>query len=310
MQVLLGTLALVAGCSTAQRAEVSGVVRDRATGRVIAGARVVGADGSLAETDSEGRFRLYVYGALADVRVSAAGHSSEHVAIEGLDARVELAPLDAIWGEDESAHVVTFVEETWVLDAGVAGDASSMHACPRASDGACASCHGEEARTVEGAFAWSASVASAGSIAPHAQLGDGSTASTCLACHAGADAGASCARCHGADAAALAARTSRFFELATSRTPDRIAEGTAFEMRSTLTRPSTDAAATWASVLARDRSHGAHDPRTLRHLAEWTSASSSERTERAIRASFDYSPPSESPASPSSSPASASSSPP
>ena len=66
------TLALVAGCTTEQRAEVTGVVRDRATGRVIAGARVVGADGSLAETDVDGRFRLYVSGAQADVRVSAA----------------------------------------------------------------------------------------------------------------------------------------------------------------------------------------------------------------------------------------------
>ena len=91
----MGTLALVAGCSTAQRAEVSGVVRDRATGRVIAGARVVGADGSLTETDADGRFRLYVRGPQADVRISATGHSSEHLEIAGLDTNVELAPIEA-----------------------------------------------------------------------------------------------------------------------------------------------------------------------------------------------------------------------
>ncbi len=276
MHVLMGTLALVAGCSTAQRAEVSGVVRDRATGRVIAGARVVGTDGSLAETDADGRFHLYVHGALADVNVSARGHSPEHVAIEGLEAVVALTPVEEMW-IDESAHVVGFVEETWLIDGGV-GDGSTTSACAQTSlaqahsaivgcdaltTSSCATCHGEEARAV----------ASGDAIGAHEGLGGG-----CLACHgepSGGDASASCARCHGATASTRTAELGRFFAMATSA----VAQGTTFETTSTFD-VSTDTIsagavrsadpgtpveiATWARALARDRSRGAHDPGAAR----------------------------------------------
>ena len=286
IHVLMGTLALVAGCSTGrsyigQRAEVSGVVRDRATGRAIAGARVVGADGSLAETDAEGRFRLYVRGAQADVRISAAGHSPEHVELEGLEANVELAPIEELWGEGPSAHVVDFVEQAWALggDAGVSVDASILHACPAPADASCATCHERQTAAVQGAILPTASVA------PHDGLGGG-----CLACHGGGPASSSCERCHGAEAGAMRTEVAHFFAMAVSRTPDRVVEGTAFEVRSTLEVGSESAISTWARALARDRSRGAHDPRATRWVALQSVGAS------------------ESPASPSSSPASASSS--
>lgn len=273
MHVLMGTLALVAGCSTAHQTEVSGVVRDRATGRVIPGARVVGADGSLAETDADGRFHLYVDGALVDVRISAAGHASEHVEIAGLEASVELAPIDESWGAlDTHAHVVDFVEETWAFDASV-GDASvAMQGCTETSLAgahaalACTSCHGDatptractvchadEARAIEGAVPRA-------EIAPHAGLGGG-----CLACHGESashgDATSACARCHGARATTLRADLGRFFALATTRSADPASGATHFEMQPTLD------VVRWRSALADDGSRGAHDPRTVITLA-------------------------------------------
>lgn len=275
MQVLMGTLALVAGCSTAQRAEVSGVVRDRATGRTIAGARVIGADGSLTETDADGRFRLYVRGAQADVRITAAGHSPEHLEIEGREACVELAPIDETWGaREDGAHVVTFVEETWLHDGGVFGDAARARTCAETSlaqahstiscaschgasstASSCATCHGAEAQTIRSAIA-------SPTIAPHDALGGG-----CLACHGESashgDARAACVRCHGAEASARSGELGRFYALATSSAADDGSLGTTFEMRSTLdVRGSEAAIATWARALARDRSGGVHDPRT------------------------------------------------
>jgi hypothetical protein len=254
IHVLMGTLALVAGCSTAQRAEVRGTVRDRATGRVIAGARVVGADGSLAETDADGRFRLYVIGSHADVRVSASGHSSEHLAIEGLDTVVALAPIDPSWGafDDESAHVVSFLEETWSVDGG-ALDASSAHACPsapfaQADSSTCAGCHASEAAAIRGT--------DGDRVGAHDALGNG-----CLSCHAG-EARASCERCHGDGAGAVRTQIAGFFALATSSALDEEAHGTRFEIRSTIDVESEATISTWARALARDRSGGAHDPRT------------------------------------------------
>ncbi len=196
MHALLGTLALIAGCSTTHRTEVTGVVRDRATGRVIPGARVIGADGTFARTDVFGRFTLYVRsGSSADVRVTAQGHASERVELEGLEARVDLAPTDL---ESESfvmpsseAHVLTWVEETWVLtDGGLtdgASDTQTSHVASWAGgatdDGGavCAGCHQDEATAIIGGA--------------HVGLSD-----SCLACHAprlGPDPSASCARCHG-----------------------------------------------------------------------------------------------------------------
>jgi hypothetical protein len=246
IQALMGTLALVAGCSTAQRAEVSGVVRDRATGRVIAGARVIGADGSLAETDANGRFHLFVSGAHADVRVSAWGHSSEHLEIAGLDARVELAPIETWIVDPESAHVITFVEETWVSDAGVR-DASAVSIDPHASgDGDhCAQCHADEARAIRG---------DGSTISAHDALGGG-----CLACHdtsASRDATRACGRCHGDDAARVTSTLARATDYAMRSTHDP-----AFTTFSYDRPPDLRALGAWAEALARDRSHGAHDPR-------------------------------------------------
>lgn len=293
IHVLMGTLALVAGCtsgraSMAQHTEVSGVVRDRATGRVIAGARVVGADGSLAETDAEGRFRLYVRGAQADVRISAAGHSPEHVEIEGLETSIALVPIDDLFATSDETHVVSFVEEasyveeTWSLDAGVLGDAttiaspcaeaslaqahseiacSSCHASANAS-ASCATCHAVEATTIRGSFTAAGDVAPH-DVAPHDGLGGG-----CLACHgeiAHGDAASACVRCHGSEASTRRAEVGRFFALATSSAIDLEAHGTAFRFGATRDVGVSEATiATWARALARDRSGGAHDPRATR----------------------------------------------
>jgi hypothetical protein len=109
----------------------------------------------------------------------------------------------------------------------------------------CATCHEEQARVV----------ASGDAIGAHEGLGGG-----CLACHgetSGGDASASCARCHGATASTRTAELGHFFAMATSA----VEGGTTFDTTST-THVSTDTIATWARALARDRSRGAHDPRT------------------------------------------------
>jgi hypothetical protein len=233
---------------------VSGIVRDRATGRAIAGARVVGEDGSLAETDAQGRFRLYVRGAHADVRVSASGHSSEHLEIEGLDARVELAPLDTWIVDTHETSVVTFLEETWVIDAS-AHDASMIgpHAAMASS---CEDCHDAEARAVRGDGA---------TIAAHDRLGDGRPGAGCIACHgtAGADASTSCSRCHGRDASRVTTALTTARDYARRSTLDP--SSTTYE--TTPTEPDRVTLASWARALARDRSRGAHDPRSALALS-------------------------------------------
>ncbi len=210
----MGTLALSVGCAPARdvgggHAEVHGVVRDRATGRAIAGARVIGADGALAETDGEGRFHLYVRSDRADVRVSAAGHSPERLEIAaGLDANVDLTPLEVDEGwvmHDE--HVVSFVEERWVLDAAHALDAGATWAD---ADGETARTHALELAhvgVIEGDVRATDCVACHAGAAPtartsaHGLLGDGTARGTCLACHDAAgtegDATRACVRCHG-----------------------------------------------------------------------------------------------------------------
>ena len=274
----MGTLALAIGCTTAQRAEVSGIVRDRATGRVIAGARVVGADGSLAETDADGRFHLYVRGHAADVRISAAGHAAEHAEIEGLEAVVALAPIEEDWTSDDP-HVVTF--GGWLLDGGML-DGSMTSACPETSlsqahsaiecaschasedaSSSCATCHGAEAAMIRGT---TIDMVAPHSVAPHDGLGGG-----CLACHgevARGDASASCARCHGDTATTRTTELGHFFALATSSAADHEVHGTRFEFGvASEVEVSSETVATWARALARDRSRGAHDPRMTQAVA-------------------------------------------
>ena len=86
---LISTIALIAGCGSQARGEVTGVVRDARTGRAIAGARVFAQDGSATRTDAEGRFTISVSEGLArEIRVSAAGRCD---ASTRLDVRVEIA---------------------------------------------------------------------------------------------------------------------------------------------------------------------------------------------------------------------------
>lgn len=99
MPALIGTIALLAGCGSRTRAEVTGVVRDARTGRAIPGARVFAQDGSATRTDAEGRFTISISsGAAREIRVSAAGHCD---ASARLDVRVELTPTTHDLGEIE-----------------------------------------------------------------------------------------------------------------------------------------------------------------------------------------------------------------
>jgi hypothetical protein len=205
MHALLGTLALIAGCSTTQRTEVSGVVRDRATGRAIPGARVLGSDGALARTDAAGRFTLHVRpGSAADVRVSADGHASERVELDGHEASVELAATvfegESFVIQASETSVLSWVEESWA-DAGALDGSASEASTPEGhvassmgpvTDGplgagaVCVGCHASAVDGLGGA---------------HAGLAD-----SCLACHApvpAAQAADACVRCHGASGPVL-----------------------------------------------------------------------------------------------------------
>ncbi|AKF04732.1 carboxypeptidase-like regulatory domain-containing protein [Sandaracinus amylolyticus] len=93
MPALISTIALIAGCGSSTRAEVTGVVVDARTGRAIPGARVVAHDGSATRTDDEGRFTLSVSrGDARSIRASAAGR-------EDAQTRIDV-------GVDESASIV------------------------------------------------------------------------------------------------------------------------------------------------------------------------------------------------------------
>lgn len=127
MPALISTIALIAGCGSEARVEVSGVVRDRATGRTIAGARVVSTDGSTTRTDADGRFTLSLSrGRRSDLRASARDHADVTESLEVHDAhatdielgleRVDPANL----GDDDARGVdavLRFLEEGWVDDA-------------------------------------------------------------------------------------------------------------------------------------------------------------------------------------------------
>jgi hypothetical protein len=190
--VLVGTIALLAGCGSSSRVEVSGVVRDRDSGRVIRGALVVAADGSSTRTDDEGRFVLSVLRAEhRSIRASAAEHhdaieffdsDQSFDAAERLEGRFEgpasldlaLAPTSAevVLGgsrieDDDPDAVLRWLRESWLEDSWSADAARSLS---------------------DGAFAGSDDAAVArGHVAAH----DG-------------DEGASCASCHGAEAALVA----------------------------------------------------------------------------------------------------------
>jgi hypothetical protein len=121
--VLVSTLALVAGCSSADRVGVSGVVRDGRTGSPLVGARVTGADGVATHTDAEGRFTLSVMrGLRTQLRVSAEGHA-DAVQSFGSDTfeppltlAFELEPLQ-IEGDTLDPHaVVRWSTAEWIAE--------------------------------------------------------------------------------------------------------------------------------------------------------------------------------------------------
>ncbi len=137
--VLVSTLALVAGCGSADRVEVSGVVRDGRTGLALAGARVTGADGVATHTDADGRFTLAVMrGLRTQLRVSAEGHA-DAVQSFGADAFVEpsilafeLEPLvvRAVTPTDEGIDpdaVVRWSTADWVAQRFSRGHAETQH---------------------------------------------------------------------------------------------------------------------------------------------------------------------------------------
>ena len=82
VSVLVSTLALVAGCGSTDRVEVTGTVTDLRTGRALAFARVTGANGAATHTNEEGHFTITVVrGVRTQLRVSADGHLD---AVQGL----------------------------------------------------------------------------------------------------------------------------------------------------------------------------------------------------------------------------------
>lgn len=120
MPALISTIALIAGCGASGRVEVSGVVRDRSTGRAIEGARVVATDGSATRTDARGRFTLSVRGEAGVLRASARDHADGSERIDVLvhdDIELGLEPVvgDATYADPDA--VVRYLEESWVDDA-------------------------------------------------------------------------------------------------------------------------------------------------------------------------------------------------
>lgn len=299
LSALLGTLALVAGCSTAQRAELHGVVRDRATGRAIPGARVVGADGSLAQTDAEGRFRLYVrHGDAADLRISAEGHSPEHVEIAGLEASVELSridpgrPIDPSRSIDPSwldptgsSAVLGFADGGWIESGGWIGDGAidegasvpcgesalaSAHVSTAGAHLTCTSCHDAASGTMEVRVSPSACEGCHATEAEHVS-GAHAPSARGPAPHAGL--GGGCLACHGehlasgGDATRSCTRCHGARGAELEETIRTRWAGTTFDTWSTTgwgsppEEPTATSTATF--TVARDRSQGAHDPRIL-----------------------------------------------
>jgi hypothetical protein len=137
--VLVSTLALVAGCGSADRVEVSGIVRDSLTHAPLAGARVTGADGAATHTDGAGRFTLAVVrGLRTQLRVSAEGHvdSVQLLGVEDLVATQTLAfdlqPIELVVeeGADPDA-VVRWQTAPWVWEASRGDHAERSHDASR-----------------------------------------------------------------------------------------------------------------------------------------------------------------------------------
>lgn len=216
LPALIGTIALIAGCGSSTRVEVSGVVRDRATGRAIAGARVVAADGSATTTDARGRFTLSVArDRVGSVRASADAHADVTELVDASAANARELALDLelarvrdetearAAGEPDPDAVLRFLEEGWVDDAlrWARTVETRTPELARAHDDA------EEVLRVR------AAIALLGATVPeHGEVTHAHASLECDACHAelGPDAralragmeadldGATCAPCHGA----------------------------------------------------------------------------------------------------------------
>ena len=313
--VLVSTLALVAGCASADRVELSGVVRDGRTGSPLVGARVTGADGVATHTDAEGRFTLSVMrGLRTQLRVSAEGHADavQSLGMEALDVpptlAFELEPL-VVEEEEETIDphaVVRWSTAQWVAErfsrghaeaqwedrlgpdaSWIDGGTSRDHApadppsCPAMLDSVdtpddrdvplevggspapwlgsgsrCVSCHRD------GIAGFEANVVVSGA---HARLGD-----SCLSCHdddGAADASA-CARCHAGDGVGGETNRGWHVELETGVARRATYDVVLARAREAMARRVGDPRelTRWIEVLARDPSHGAHDPRSLAEL--------------------------------------------
>ncbi len=218
MPALISTIALIAGCGSEARVEVSGVVRDRATGRTIAGARVVSTDGSTTRTDADGRFTLSLSRARrSDLRASARDHADLTESLEvhgehtreielGLE-RMELAGIDDDAREVDA--VLRFLEESWVDDA---MRWTRAHDAGRATDARLEPDAHEEALRVRAAIALLGG--SAGAPRPPAGPHEGLA---CDGCHAGSPSAdralragvesdldaSTCTACHAGESTAL-----------------------------------------------------------------------------------------------------------
>jgi hypothetical protein len=97
---LISTVALIAGCGSTTRSEVSGVVRDARTGRAIPFARIVSLDGSATHADAHGRFTISVSRGLGrEIRASAEGRCDASTRVdvrleESTPIELELAPCE------------------------------------------------------------------------------------------------------------------------------------------------------------------------------------------------------------------------
>ncbi|HJL16346.1 MAG TPA: carboxypeptidase-like regulatory domain-containing protein [Sandaracinaceae bacterium LLY-WYZ-13_1] len=90
--VALGCLLALGGCSgEGPRVDIDGVVLDGRTGAPISGARVSSDDGSIAETDVDGRFELSVEGGERELTARADGHEAARRRVRAVSgARVEM----------------------------------------------------------------------------------------------------------------------------------------------------------------------------------------------------------------------------
>lgn len=189
VSVLVSTLALVAGCGSTDRVEVTGTVTDLRTGRALAHARVTGANGVATHTNDEGHFTITVVrGVRTQLRVSADGHldAVQGLAMDAPQTDVPLAfqlqPNEEVSevDSDPSANaVVRWATAPWLrrrfghaesfdagrLDGGVQDSGlSRVHVCPYPTSHASPDTH-ENAIDSDAVYPW---------------LGDGAV---CVSCH-------------------------------------------------------------------------------------------------------------------------------